>query len=265
PELDPPTYAYNKATETYQRWECLNFTQSALQTWGITKLRYGRENKDVVPDPSDPTTSVLRVIYPKGSRNPTHHPLGGTGFDAKPISVADGIGQTVRLNYQVYFPEDFDFVHGGKLPGIYGGHTSCSGGKSAQDCFSARFMWRKEGLGEIYLYVPKTALHQPSFCKIAPLSVCNQKYGFSIGRGSFRFKKGAWNKVSVAVRMNQVPSEPTGQLRVWYNDEIVIDYDQMVWRVNDTVGYAGIDFETFFGGSSNRFNTPIDTFSLFKD
>ncbi|KAK9765576.1 hypothetical protein K7432_005997 [Basidiobolus ranarum] len=112
PELDPPTYSYGDISETYQRWESLNFTPPAFINWGVTKERYGYENKELVPDPTDFNTTVLKVIYPKGSRNPAHYPRGGIGFDAVPISLQDGVGQTVRLSYQVYFPEDFDFKHG---------------------------------------------------------------------------------------------------------------------------------------------------------
>ncbi|KAK9765575.1 hypothetical protein K7432_005996 [Basidiobolus ranarum] len=268
PELDSPTHTFS---ETYERWESFDFTPPAFHNWGITKERYGHQNIVIISDPTDSNTTVLKVIYPKGSRNPSHSPLGGAGYESTPISILDGIRQTARLSYQVYFPEEFNFtqgngiVVGGKLPGLYGASAECSGGNSAQNCFSARFMWREEGLGEIYLYVPKMAHHLPSLCQVPPVSVCDPKYGFSLGRGSFRFKRGAWNKLSVAVRVNQVPDEPTGQLRVWYDDEVVIDYNQLIWRVNDTVGYTGIDFETFFGGSSDRFNTPIDTYTLYKD
>ena len=46
---------------------------------------------------------------------------------------------------------DFEWVLAGKLPGLYGGHTACSGGDEALDCFSTRLMWREGGMGELYL------------------------------------------------------------------------------------------------------------------
>ena len=79
-----------------------------------------------------------RDRYPKGSFKPSASPVGGTGFYATPIDLSNA--KVVTLKYKVFFPSGFNFVKGGKLPGLYGGHTSCSGGKSAAECFSTRFM-----------------------------------------------------------------------------------------------------------------------------
>ena len=77
---------------------------------------------------------------------------GGAGFymDGKiPITTE------VWLEYKIYFCSSFDFVKGGKLPGLYGGRHHCSGGDAATDCFSARLMWRRNGDGEVYMYIPR--------------------------------------------------------------------------------------------------------------
>jgi hypothetical protein len=44
------------------------------------------------------------------------------------------------MAYKIFFPSDFDFVKGGKLPGLFGGRPGCSGGDAGKDCFSTRFM-----------------------------------------------------------------------------------------------------------------------------
>ncbi len=59
---------------------------------------------------------------------------------AKPIPFEQA--RVMALEYQVFIPEDFDFVKGGKLPGLYGGHEACSNGETASDCFSSRVMVR---------------------------------------------------------------------------------------------------------------------------
>jgi hypothetical protein len=59
--------------------------------------------------------------------------------------------QNMTLEYSVFFPAGFDFVLGGKMPGLYGGKEGCSGGDAAEDCWSSRMMWRKDGNGELYL------------------------------------------------------------------------------------------------------------------
>ena len=53
------------------------------------------------------------------------------------------------LEYDVMFSKNFDFVLGGKMPGFYGGRGGCVGGRSRSTCFSTRFMWRKDGDGEV--------------------------------------------------------------------------------------------------------------------
>lgn len=56
------------------------------------------------------------------------------------------------LSYELAFDTNFQFVKGGKLPGVRGGPstTGCDGGKepNGTDCFSARLMWRKDAAGE---------------------------------------------------------------------------------------------------------------------
>jgi len=96
-------------------------------------------------------TSALQLFYPENSVNPGRRPIGGAQFYATPIDLDNVELKLVSLTYSVFFPVDFDFVLGGKLPGLYGGRAGCSGGDEALDCFSTRLMWRKNGLGELYL------------------------------------------------------------------------------------------------------------------
>lgn len=79
----------------------------------------------------DYTSNSLQVFYPSGSINPGNKPQGGAEFYAKPIDLT--LAQNASLEYSVYFPFDFDFVKGGKLPGLYGGHKGCSGGNAAAE------------------------------------------------------------------------------------------------------------------------------------
>lgn len=56
------------------------------------------------------------------------------------------------MAYSVFFPVGFNFVKAGKLPGLYGGRTGCSGGSAAENCFSSRLMWRTGGKGEVCFF-----------------------------------------------------------------------------------------------------------------
>ena len=106
------------------------------------------------PAPNTSTT-LMQVKFPAGSINPgaNRDLRGGAGFYALPVQLAGTLptAMSVSFAYSVYFPPDFDWVKGGKLPGLWGGDPTCSGGNSAMKCFSTRLMWRAGGEGELYL------------------------------------------------------------------------------------------------------------------
>ena len=87
------------------------------------------DNVNSNQNPWEPSTNSIRILYPRGWINPGNTPQGGAEFYAHPLDLRNVNNAT--LEYSVYFPEDFDFVKGGKLPGLYGGHKGCSGGNAA--------------------------------------------------------------------------------------------------------------------------------------
>ncbi len=103
----------------------------------------------VPPPPAKTESSFLQLFYPANSINPGQEPQGGADFYAAPLNLKGA--RNVSLEYSVFFPSDFHWVEGGKLPGVYGGHDGCSGGDDAVHCFSTRLMWRGGGVGELYL------------------------------------------------------------------------------------------------------------------
>ena len=50
--------------------------------------------------------------------------------------------EALTLKYDFKFMDGYDFVKGGKLPGLFGGKTSCNGGADAAElgCYSSKFM-----------------------------------------------------------------------------------------------------------------------------
>ncbi|KAL0575381.1 hypothetical protein V5O48_006594 [Marasmius crinis-equi] len=173
----------------------------------------------------DNSSSVLQTFYPRGSVNPSSNPRGGAQFYASPVDLS--ATKNVTFAYRVFFPIDFDFVKGGKLPGLYGGHSGCSGGNAALTCFSTRLMWREEGNGELYLYAPKDK--QTSDLCSDPHSVCDSAYGLSIGRGTFKFTPGKWTFVSQTVTLN-TPGKQDGCLTLAVNGKRVIDRKDIFYR-----------------------------------
>ena len=152
-------------------------TQSFLvANWGLSKGKIQNGGADLAfvadPFPNNPVPTastgtgsststntsvpVLRVTYPKGSFKDDNS--GGAQMYAlwnASSSAAGSAGAAFRsmmLSYEVAFDAGFDWVKGGKLPGLRGGPdpNGCSGGHqpNGSDCFSTRLMWRKDGAGE---------------------------------------------------------------------------------------------------------------------
>ncbi|KAI9102709.1 hypothetical protein DFS34DRAFT_683685 [Phlyctochytrium arcticum] len=266
-----------KTPTTSHTWELTTMDKS-LSGFQITKDTYGETNRAVVKDPAGTGQDVLRILYPANSFNPSGRPRGGTGFYAQPLDLT--AAKVVSFEFQIYFAPGFNFVKGGKLPGLYGipvvgghffflaskqwlgGRESCSGGDPATDCFSTRYMFRTKGAGEVYLYV-NADTQVDAFCKIPPLTVCNGDYGNSVGRGAFTFKTGQWQSLLQRITLN-TPGKADGRVQVMYNGQEVIDFNQVNWRSKKNVGFLGLEFETFFGGADKTWATPKDQFVYFK-
>ncbi|KAI8061433.1 hypothetical protein BC940DRAFT_322676 [Gongronella butleri] len=232
-------------------------------TWSWPNNRH-KSNSQVVPDParsSKKSSKVLKIKYPAGSVNPGNPKVqGGIGFYAHPITL-NKEPSVLDLTYSVYFPKGFNFVLGGKLPGVYGGHEKCSGGTKSPNCYSMRFMWRKGGQGEVYAYIPKK--FQPSDLCSKTGNVCTGD-GISMGRGSFHFKVGAWTTIRQVVKLN-TSGKKDGSVTIYANGKQVHQQEQLVYRVSETPELFGIMFDTFFGGSSPMYKTPKTQYSYFKD
>lgn len=145
-----------------------NDTEKLLVSqWSLNKghIQDGPQNLAFVTDPfpnkpapgvSSPSGPVLRVTYPEGSFS---HDTGGAQFYSLWNTTDGSSFETMMVSYELAFDSDFDWVKGGKLPGLRGGlnSTGCSGGNQADglSCFSTRLMWRKDGAGEgMYVNLP---------------------------------------------------------------------------------------------------------------
>lgn len=220
----------------------MDFTGDWRRNWPARdRADFGSENCEILA--GDRFPKFLRVRYPKGSVDPSMHetagrPLGGAQWYGQEIPPTD----TIYLRYYLRCAEDFDFVRGGKLPGLFGG-VRCSGGKipDGTDGFSTRFMWRAKGDGEVYAYLPTS-----------------EHFGASLGRGKWQFVPGKWHCIEQHVVLNS-PGARDGSVTVWLDGRQVFQQKNLLYRTVDTLQIEGIFFSTFFGGSDDRWATPRDT------
>ncbi|HET9117215.1 MAG TPA: hypothetical protein VFN75_03920, partial [Pseudonocardiaceae bacterium] len=181
---------------------------------------------------------VVSVSYPRGSSAPSAGaPYGGAQVCAP---FASGPKTDATLTYEVRIPVGFQFVQGGKMPGLYGGVEPFSGGRHNSAGWSARLMWRSGGRGEIYGYISTSS-----------------GYGDSWGRGNFVWTAdGRWHTVSEHVHLNS-PGHSDGWISLAYDGATAII--QTGLAITSTgVPINGLFFSTFFGGHGPAWASPVD-------
>ena len=186
---------------------------------------------------------VMQVTYPKGEISKTFN----SWFRAE---AGMSNGKAGCLQYAVRFEPGFDFVKGGKLPGLFGGDAPSGGKKvTGYNGFTTRYMWRRNGVGELYGYFVNK--HEP-------------KFGESVRRRSFRFWPGTWTLLEQEVIMND-PDKANGILRVWVDGEQFIAADDIACRATKSIGVSGLYFSTFFGGGDLSWAPDKDEYVQFAD
>lgn len=204
--------------------------------WGLD------ENVSIASPKDAPVRLVLAVRLPVGSINPGNKtaPLGGMGFRWRPAGLS---AEAACLTYHVFLPTDFDFNKGGKLPGLFGGDAP-AGGKDVDGLsgFSARLMWRANGRGEVYAYIPGKP----------------DGRGESIDRGAWVFPRGKWVRIEQEIVLN-TPGEANGHLRIWIDGRLRLSRTDMRFRAARDLRISGVMVDIFYGGKTKEWAAPKDT------
>ncbi|KAG1722332.1 polysaccharide lyase family 14 protein [Suillus paluster] len=213
---------------------------------------------------------------------PSGNVPGGSAYEqdineSHDITNVTGFTAALQLLYPAdsVNPSSKSPVKGGKLPGLYGGHTGCSGGAAAEDCLSTRLMWRPGGAGEPYLDCRSTRIALYS----NPQSVCDYEYGLSIGRGSFHYSRGNWTNLRQDIVLN-TPGKQDGAFTLFMDGKQAtnrtdIFYPNTRWSAGNSgcrngystrnIGFVRRFFSTFFGGHGDGWATPKQQYAWFKD
>lgn len=210
------------------------------------------------PTPDAPLfTTSLQVNYPQGSVGPEQ---GGAQFPMlfEKWQGLQPLYRSLTLEYCLKFNDGFDFRKGGKLPGLMGGGDSWSrsGGQQPNGAngWTLRYMWRSEGRAVIYAYLPASPNGRYG----------NQPWGQDIELYK-RFKPGQWHCLKQSVTINELGKED-GQLRVWFDGELVLDRSDITYRLEDTPqGFiGGVYFSSFHGGNTADWAPQQDSTALFN-
>jgi hypothetical protein len=206
---------------------------------------FGLDRARLLQDRTAPTGRLIRVNYPAGSASPTAARGGARDGGAQAYLRLPRSADNMTLIYYVRFQPGFQFVKGGKLPGLFGGDAG-SGGRHEAAGFTTRFMWRAGGAGEVYAYLPT-----------------DKGYGASLGRGRWRFTTGNWIRIAQRVVLN-TPGHNNGTVTVWMNGRTVFSQGGLNYRTTDQVHVDGLFFSTFFGGSDKSWASPTNQYADFS-
>jgi hypothetical protein len=170
----------------------------------------------------------LRVGYPRG------------GVSSQPSGaqwkMRVGTHDELYCAYSVRFGPGFDFVKGGKLPGLAGGAANTGGNKpTGRDGWSARMMWRAGGAVVQYVY----HVDQPT--------IYGEDFDWDLG-GQRVFRPGAWHRVEHRVVINR-PGQRDGIVQGWFDGGLALDRRNVRFRDVDAFAIDLFYFSTFFGGS----------------
>jgi hypothetical protein len=227
---------------TQSSWEADGFDPAWVQGFN-----YGRAHIDT--EQAHTGSSSLRIDYPAN----TVGPYSGGGGAQAPLQFAPR--KEVYVSYWLRISENFDWGgdnEGGKLPGL-ASEGLCSGGSTCDGTngFSARLMWRRDGLAVLYLY----HMDKPG------------SYGEDIvlvtNGSDVYFQPGQWHKITERVKIN-TGGNYDGEVQLWIDGEEALLRTGLRFVTDGSL----IDifyFSTFHGGADSSWAPSVDCHIWFDD
>ena len=205
----------------------------------------------------------LAVAYPKGK-------VGTKETGAQWKSFLPQAVEEASLSYRVKFSEGFDFVRGGKLPGLAGG-TAPTGSKQADgfNGWAGRLMWRTEFKGtpgspqQLTSGGISYAKHVNSgFAQDGRQE--DRVFWVNVDGQNTSLTSNVWYEIKQRVVMN-TPGVKDGVLQIWLDGNLVLDQDDIEYRKTAELKIDQFYFSTFFGGNSSGWATSKNETIFFDD
>lgn len=122
-------------------------------------------------------------------------------------------------------------------------------------------------MGEVYAYLPEVS--ENDVLKELNGTVVDSSYGISIARGAFSFASGNWTVVAERVRLNTFNAtggaNTDGEIELFVNGKSVIHATEIIIRTKSSSVFRGGHMQTFFGGSTDDWATPLNQAAWFAD
>lgn len=223
------------------------------QQWDtpIWHLGFKEDRVAVVQDSA--RGKAIKVTFPA-------HQYGSGGAAAFLSDLSFGVGferhfEELYVSYDVKFAEGFDFKRGGKLPGLCGynatqapkdGCNTGGGFPTGYDGWSARGMWREDGILENYVY------HADQFYEYGDDEHWNVKA-----------EPGKWHSLQHRIVLNTV-GEANGIVEAWFDGVKVLSANNMLYRKTPDISINLFYFSTFYGGADASW-APSSDQSIYFD
>jgi hypothetical protein len=235
-----------------------SFDDSWQKNWGIAWMQRA-ETGQVITESELSGASGLVVTYPKGAVGPSQGGMQFTAQFANIPNISTSGFDEIYLRYRIFFEPGFDFVKGGKLPGLMGGGDSWSrsGGNqpNGENGWTMRFMWRENGEAVVYSYLPSSPNGKYG----------NQVWGLDLPLGR-RFTWGQWYTIEERIKVNEIGRE-NGELSVWFDGELVMQLNDITYRTKDNEHgkIGGVMFSTFHGGNDASWAPSVTSKARFSE
>ncbi|GAB4109136.1 MAG: hypothetical protein Kow00105_17540 [Phycisphaeraceae bacterium] len=245
-----------------------NFDDDPVGTYSVTNLKADWNNPssndgvdegrvEIVDGPNAWGAKSLVVNYPQG--------LSNTGKSQWKTPLGAGY-EELYLSYRLRFGDNFDFVRGGKLPGLAGGAANSGGNiPDGTDGWSARMMWRTNGSGGSTTNGTQSQFVQYVYHKDMPgPSGEDFKWDDNPQLGWPKIDSGVWYHVQHRIKMN-TPGQDDGIIQAWLDGELVLNAQDLHFRDISSLKIDLLYFSTFFGGSSPPWEATKDEQVFFDD
>lgn len=201
---------------------------------------------------------AVECVYGKNSGTSKDPGEGGFVFTAKPDGMSN---QEIAFSWDVWYPEGFNFVRGGKYGGAFIGTGVASGYRHSPNGASNRIMWQKDGGIIAYVY-PSSDLEQ----KIDGLDPEGHGVGFFNAELASALKPDAWNTIEVGTKMNTFKN---GKPQFDGTTYVVVNGKKCVqsginWSSKPSININRFAWDSFFGGPSPTPETQVCHFSNFQ-
>lgn len=154
------------------------------------------------------------------------------------------------LNYDVFFESDFEWVRGGKLPGLGPVNQTTGCRAHTLEGWSVREMWRQEGQPVFYVYDQDRSKE------------CGEQTETGV-----HMSKEVWHSISLYVKVNDPAYEHNAEMELYLDGAMVsrIEGAQLRGEDGDHTLINRVLFHTFFGGSDSTWSPTGEVHSRFDN